>query len=106
MITLDPSMQDMLDIFIHETETMLDQLDEILLVCEREKNISNDNIGSVFRITHTVKGSAAMMSFNAISELAHAVEDIFYILRDDSTQLADIFATVFDLDSQTSAFLI
>lgn len=105
MSTIDPAMRDMLDVFVHETETMLEQLDDILLVSEREKSISDDNIGSIFRITHTIKGSAAMMSFEGISELAHAVEDVFYILRDAPEKLNIIFDSIFDLVFQTSDFL-
>ena len=63
---------------------MLDQLDEILLESEKEKTISENNINSIFRITHTHQGSAAMLEFDEMSTLAHAVEDVFYIIREDN----------------------
>ena len=73
--------QSLMEAFIHETNEMLEQLDAILLESERAKSITDENINSIFRITHTIKGSAAMMSFNTISTLAHSVEDVFFILR-------------------------
>ena len=71
----DFGMESMLEIFIHETEEMLEDLDNILLESERARSITEENINTIFRITHTIKGSAAMMNFNSISSLAHSVED-------------------------------
>ena len=104
MSTDDFAMESMLEVFIHETDEMLEQLDEILLDSERAKSITDENINSIFRITHTIKGSAAMMSFNTISSLAHTVEDVFYILREDPSKLAIVFDSIFDLVFQASDF--
>ena len=94
----------MLEIFIHETEEMLEDLDNILLESERAKSITEENINTIFRITHTIKGSAAMMNFNNISSLAHSVEDVFYILREDPSKLSLVFDSIFDLVFQASDF--
>ena len=102
MRTVEPGMEAMLETFIHETETMLAQLDEILLESEREKSLSNDHINDIFRITHTIKGSAAMMEFDGISTLSHAVEDVFYVLRSAPEKLLLVFNTLFDLMLATS----
>ena len=85
---IDPSMEPMLDTFIYETTTLLDQLDQILLDSEKSKSFSSDSVNEVFRIMHTIKGSAAMMDLDGISTLAHAVEDVFFILREDPSRLA------------------
>ncbi len=105
MRTVDPGMEVMLEAFIHETETMLEQLDEILLESERAKSLSDENINNIFRITHTIKGSAAMMDFTAMSTLSHAVEDVFYILREDPAKLTIVFDTLFDLILSSSDVL-
>lgn len=104
MTTDDFAMESMLEVFIHETDEMLEQLDEILLDSERARSITEENINSIFRITHTIKGSAAMMSFNTISSLAHTVEDVFYILREDPSKLSIVFDSIFDLVFQASDF--
>jgi len=93
-----------MEAFIHETDEMLEQLDEILLDSERARSITDENINSIFRITHTIKGSAAMMNFNTISTLAHSVEDVFFILRENPSSLRLIFNSIFDLVFKASDF--
>lgn len=105
MGAVDPEMEAMLETFIHETETMLEQLDEIMLESERAKSLTEENINDIFRITHTIKGSAAMMGFNSISNLAHAMEDVFYALREDPAKLGLVFDALFDLMLSSSDFL-
>ncbi|MEG2000365.1 MAG: chemotaxis protein CheA [Evtepia sp.] len=105
MSIVDPGMEAMLETFIHETDTELEQLDEIMLEAERATNISTENINLIFRLTHTIKGSAAMMGFDSISNLAHAVEDVFYLIRETPEKLNMVFNTLFDLILETSDFL-
>ena len=102
---VEPGMEAMLDVFVHETDTMLEELDEVLIVSEKAHNIDDDNINTIFRITHTIKGSAAMMNFEGMSNLAHSIEDVFYILRDNPEKLKMVFDTIFDLVFQSSDFL-
>lgn len=104
MSTDDVVMESLLEAFIHETDEMLEQLDEILLESERAKSITDENINRIFRITHTIKGSAAMMSFNTISSLAHSVEDVFFILRENPSRLNIVFNSIFDLVFKASDF--
>ncbi len=102
---VEPGMEAMLDVFVHETDTMLEELDEVLIDSEKAHNIDDDNINTIFRITHTIKGSAAMMNFEGMSNLAHSIEDVFYILRDAPEKLKIVFDTIFDLVFQSSDFL-
>ncbi len=101
---IDPSMEPMLEVFIYETTTLLDQLDEILLDSEKSKCFNSDNIDAIFRIMHTIKGSAAMMDFKGISTLAHAVEDVFYIIREDTSRMDRVSEAIFELVFQSSDF--
>ncbi len=96
---------ELLSAFVFETNSELEELDDILLEAERNHNLSDENINSIFRITHTIKGSAAMIELGSISTLAHTVEDIFYIIRDDPSKLSLIFDALFDLVFKTSDFL-
>lgn len=104
-MAIDPSMEPMLETFIYESNTLLEQLDEILLESEKSKDLSEDSINEVFRIMHTIKGSSAMMEFNGISSLAHAVEDVFFILRDDNTKMNGVGEALFDVLFEASDFL-
>ena len=76
-------MESMLDMFVFETGDLLEKLDDTLMRTEQEQTIGEDDINEIFRTMHTIKGSAAMMGLQNMSTLAHAMEDLFYIIRDD-----------------------
>jgi two-component system chemotaxis sensor kinase CheA len=78
----NPYIEPLLEAFIFETSQLLEQLEQLILTCEKSGCYSTDNINEIFRIMHTVKGSSAMMVYNNISSLAHAVEDLFFYIRE------------------------
>jgi len=82
MRELDP----MLDVFIFETQQLLESLEETLLQSEKEKDLTEEHINEIFRIMHTIKGSAAMMSIDNLAKLAHALEDMFDKIREGKTR--------------------
>lgn len=78
----------MLDLFVFETNQMLEQLERLMLDSEKSGGLKSA-INEVFRIMHTLKGSSAMMMFNDICSLAHLLEDVFYYLREAKPQRVD-----------------
>ncbi len=82
MPKFDPSMQSMLDMFVFETSDLLEKLDDILMRTEQDE-LGGEDVGEIFRVMHTVKGSAAMMGLTNMSTLAHSLEDLFSIIRDN-----------------------
>lgn len=82
-------MEEMLDMFVFETGDLLEKLDEILMRTEQEDTIETDDMNEIFRTMHTIKGSAAMMGLSNMSTLAHAVEDLFFIIREDPSVTYD-----------------
>ena len=59
-----------LDTYLYETNTLLEQLDTIVLEAEKADTFSEDDVNEIFRIMHTIKGSSAMMEFNALMTVA------------------------------------
>lgn len=82
MSKFDAGMEGMVDTYIFETTSLLEQLDDILIRTEKD-DLTPDDIAEIFRIMHTIKGSSAMMGLQNMSTLAHAVEDLFFIIRED-----------------------
>ena len=78
------SNEPMLELFIFETTQQIEQLEKYILDCERNHGFSKEAINDIFRIMHTIKGSAAMMLFQDISALAHSIEDIFFYIREEN----------------------
>ncbi len=79
----------MLEMFIFETLQLMEQLERMVLNVEKHNHMDAAEINEVFRIMHTIKGSAAMMMFNNIARLAHSLEDAFYFLREDKPRYVD-----------------
>jgi len=78
-----------LEAYVTETSQLVEQLEDIILVCENINFFSEDMINEIFRIMHTIKGSSSMMYYNNIATLAHALEDLFSFLRQYKFQLLD-----------------
>ena len=92
----------MVEVFIYETRQFLEQLEQISLASEENGGFSTEDVNEIFRAMHTIKGSAAMMMHDEVSALAHAVEDIFYYIRElhpkkvDATAITDIVLNAVD----------
>lgn len=80
---MENNFDSVLDMFLYEANTLLEQLDGILLTAEENKEFSSDEINEIFRIMHTIKGSAAMMQFNSIMTISHKIEDLFFYIREN-----------------------
>ncbi|MGB4440422.1 MAG: chemotaxis protein CheA [Sedimentibacter sp.] len=81
---MDNNLDSVLDMYLFEANSLLEQLDDILLKAESEQAFDKDCIDEIFRIMHTIKGSSAMMQFNSIMTISHKVEDLFYYIRENS----------------------
>lgn len=79
----------MLDLFIFESTQLIEQMELLIIANEKSTFYASDAINEIFRIMHTIKGSSAMMLFNTISTLAHSMEDLFFVLREDKPQNVD-----------------
>lgn len=83
------SNEPMLEMYIFETSQLLEQLEQVIMACEKFNMYSQEAINEIFRFMHTIKGSSAMMLFNNIGSLAHSIEDLFYYLREQKPQEVD-----------------
>lgn len=86
---MDNTKDSLLDLFIFETSQNLEQLEQIILEHEKTGRFTGEAINEIFRIMHTIKGSAAMMNFDNVSAVAHRVEDLFFFIREKSSELTD-----------------
>ena len=94
-------MDNMLEMYLYETNTLLEQLDELLIEAEKNENFTTNDVNEIFRIMHTIKGSSAMMEFNTLMEIAHHIEDLFFYIREngldsmDESHKSDLFNLMF-----------
>lgn len=78
----DNTMGDsMTEMYLYETNMLLEDLDRVLLNAEKHNQFDDEEINTIFRIMHTIKGSSAMMEYQLIAKVAHKIEDLFAYIR-------------------------
>jgi len=84
----------MLEMFTFEMTQLLEQLEQSII--QGETGYTMNEINEIFRIMHTIKGSASMMLFDSISTCSHAIEDLFFYLREHNPENVD-YSTLTDI---------
>ncbi len=82
-------MDNMLEMYLYETNTLMEQLDELLIEAEKIEAFTTNDVNEIFRIMHTIKGSSAMMEFSTLMEIAHHIEDLFFYIRENGMDSLD-----------------
>jgi chemosensory pili system protein ChpA (sensor histidine kinase/response regulator) len=80
---IDPELA---EVFAAEAEEHIQNLDTRLAALENDPQ-NRELIREIRRTAHTLKGSAAMLSFGVISQTAHLMEDLLDRLYDGTTQV-------------------
>ena len=89
----------LLETFVYENSQLLEQLEDLLLSGEKHATLNRAQIDETFRVMHTIKGSSAMMEYEGMASLGHAVEDLFSKIRiqnPDDSQWVRIFDIVLE----------
>lgn len=68
--------------FKEEVDDHVQRMTRLLFQLEEQSGDSLQLIEEIFRIAHTLKGSARMMGYEDISALAHKMEDLLVEIRD------------------------
>ncbi len=66
--------------FLDEAQEYLDTLDAAVLGLAAQR-VDVQKVNAALRATHSIKGGAALMGFDHLSELAHCLEDAFKVLK-------------------------
>ncbi|MFN3480963.1 MAG: Hpt domain-containing protein, partial [Thermodesulfovibrionales bacterium] len=69
----------LLEFFLQEAEEHIHNLEEG--ISNLEQIVDASTVESLFRSAHTLKGAAALVKLNAISRIAHRMEDILEELK-------------------------
>ncbi len=72
-----------LDLFVSESRNHIRTFDELIVSLEKDGN-DPAVINELFRHMHSLKGMAATMQFDPISNLAHLLEDLLVKIRDNN----------------------
>ncbi len=94
-----------LEIFVEETKEHLQNLNEHLLILEKEPE-NKDTINEIFRAAHSLKGMAGTMGYKRMQNLTHNMENVFSEIRNDKMKVtSDLVDTLFQCLDALEAYL-
>jgi len=73
--------------FVTESRDMIDQLEPAII--ELGKNSDPETMNAIFRLFHSMKGSAGFLEFDHITRVAHAAENLLDLIRNGEITLID-----------------
>ncbi|HEX7664405.1 MAG TPA: chemotaxis protein CheA [Polyangiaceae bacterium] len=77
---------EILNEFLLETHENLDLLDRELVALERAP-AQRDRLSAIFRVLHTLKGTASFLGFTSLTTIAHAGESVLGRLREPTVPI-------------------
>lgn len=89
----EEELNEIINIFKTESEEIIDRLNNNLLELEKDTD-NKDLIVLLFRDTHSIKGAARMTGFSNVQKIAHSMEDILSLAKEDSLKLTSKIADV------------
>ena len=78
--------EEYLKMFFDEAEEYIQSLNEDILTLEQEPD-NKEVINSIFRAAHSLKGMAATMGFDSLTNLTHKMENALDLIRNDELYL-------------------
>lgn len=98
----DNELTEILNIFQVEAEEIISKMNNSLLDLERNPK-NKELILILFRNAHSLKGAARMIGFNSVQTLAHKMEDILDLAKENklilNTKISDILYKTVDMIS-------
>lgn len=77
---LDPNNEELLKDFFLEAELQVETLEQNILTLENDPG-NREAVDEIFRAAHTLKGAAATVQMNELSEFTHLCEDVLDEIR-------------------------
>ncbi|MCF6178082.1 MAG: hybrid sensor histidine kinase/response regulator [Geopsychrobacter sp.] len=86
--------------FVEEAAEHLEVLEAGLLEMETLGRVGSEDMESLFRAAHTLKGSASLVKMHSVGEISHRMEDLFESVRDGNLVVKprQVDALLFSLD--------
>lgn len=73
--------------FVTESRDMIDQLEPAII--ELGQNSDPETMNAIFRLFHSMKGSAGFLEFDHITRVAHAAENLLDLIRNGEIKLVE-----------------
>jgi two-component system chemotaxis sensor kinase CheA len=93
MNELDIDREALLQTFLAEAEEIFARMEQELVAFEARPG-DDEILNALFRDAHTLKGSASLVAFDGVRDLAHDLEAVLERLRDHSLAVSDVLVTL------------
>ena len=97
----EQEFDEILNIFQQESDEILQRIDTNLLAIEKDTT-NKDILLTLFREAHSLKGSARMLGFDNIQNIAHKIEDVLGLAKDEKIEIT---SQILDTISKAVVFI-
>jgi two-component system chemotaxis sensor kinase CheA len=89
---IDSDQIEIIQEFVTESRDMIEQLEPAII--ELGHNSDPETMNAIFRLFHSMKGSAGFLEFDHITRVAHAAENLLDLIRNDEIDLVPDHVTL------------
>lgn len=89
---IDEDQLEIIQEFVTESRDMIDQLEPAII--ELGQNSDAETINAIFRLFHSMKGSAGFLEFDHLARVAHASENLLDLIRNKEIELVPNHVTL------------
>ena len=82
---IDEDQIEIIQEFVTESRDMIEQLEPAII--ELGQNSDPETMNAIFRLFHSMKGSAGFLEFDHLTRVAHAAENLLDLIRNDEIEL-------------------
>ena len=82
----DDFLEEAREDFFQETDERIKELESIYLELEKNPKDRN-NIETIFRHIHTIKGNASAVNFDALTNFSHCIENLLIKIKNEKIQI-------------------
>jgi two-component system chemotaxis sensor kinase CheA len=90
---LDDDQIEIIQEFVTESRDMIEQLEPAII--ELGQNSDPETMNAIFRLFHSMKGSAGFLEFTHLTRVAHAAESLLDLVRNNEIELLPEHVTLF-----------
>ncbi len=90
---LDDDQIEIIQEFVTESRDMIEQLEPAII--ELGQNSDPETMNAIFRLFHSMKGSAGFLEFTHLTRVAHAAESLLDLIRNKEMELIPEHVTLF-----------
>ncbi|MCW8859727.1 MAG: chemotaxis protein CheA [Deltaproteobacteria bacterium] len=89
---IDEDQLEIIQEFVTESRDMIEQLEPAII--ELGQNSDSEVMNAIFRLFHSMKGSAGFLEFDHLTRVAHAAENLLDLIRNNEIELVPNHVTL------------